>query len=61
MFLGRTEESEALYLAHKNQPMSADDSRSWERVIAKDFADLRNAGISRPMMDDIEQKLGVSH
>jgi TPR repeat protein len=61
MFVGRGEESEALYLAHKGEPMSADDSRPWERVIAKDFADLRQAGLSRPMMDDIEQKLGVSH
>jgi TPR repeat protein/energy-coupling factor transporter ATP-binding protein EcfA2 len=61
MFSGRAEDAEALYLAHKGEPMSADDSRPWERVIAKEFADLRNASLSRPMMDDIEQKLGVSH
>ena len=40
--------------------MSGDDSTPWERVIAKDFADLRKTGLSRPMMEDIAQKLGVS-
>jgi predicted Zn-dependent protease len=60
MFLGRDDESEALYLAHKGERMSAEDARLWDRVIAKDFADLRKAGLTHPMMADIEQKLGVS-
>ena len=60
VFLGRPEEARALYLTHKGQLMSGDDSTPWERVIAKDFADLRKTGLSRPMMEDIAQKLGVS-
>jgi hypothetical protein len=60
LFSGRAEESEALYVAHKGERMSERDSRLWERVIAKDFADFCKAGLSRPMMEDIEQKLGVS-
>jgi predicted Zn-dependent protease len=60
MFLGRGEESEALYLAHKGERMSDEDSSLWERAIAKDFADLRKAGLPHPMMAEIEKKLGVS-
>ena len=60
MFLGRGKEAEALYLAHKGERISEDDRRLWESVIAKDFADLRKAGLTHPMMADIEQKLGVS-
>ena len=59
MFLGRGEESEALYLAHKGERMSDEDSSLWERVIAKDFVDLRKAGLPHPMMAEIEKKLGV--
>jgi TPR repeat protein len=60
MFSGRGDESEAIYLAHKGQRMSDQDSKLWESVIAKDFAELRKAGLTHPMMADIEQKLGVS-
>jgi hypothetical protein len=32
----------------------------WERAIAEDFAELREAGLTHPMMTDIEKELGVS-
>jgi uncharacterized protein len=61
MFLGeREEECKALYLAYKGKPMSEQDARLWERVIAKDFAEFRKAGLTHPMMADIEKELGVS-
>jgi TPR repeat protein len=60
MFLGRGEECNALYLAHKGKPMSGQDARRWEHVIAKDFAEFRKAGLTHPMMADIERELGVS-
>jgi hypothetical protein len=34
MFLKRGKESKALYLAHKGKPVSAQDDKLWERVIA---------------------------
>ena len=40
--------------------MSQDDNTPWERVIAKDFADLRKAGVTHPMMIDIERKLSTT-
>jgi TPR repeat protein len=60
MFLGRGEDSKAIYLAYKGKPMSEQDARLWERVIADDFAELREAGLTHPMMVDIEKELGVS-
>jgi tetratricopeptide (TPR) repeat protein len=60
MFLDRQTECRALYLAHKGKPMSVQDSSLWERVIANDFAELRKAGLTHPMMADIERELGVS-
>ena len=58
MFMGREDEAKALYLAHKGKPVSEADNL-WEQVIAKDFAELRNAGLTHPMMADIEKQLTV--
>ena len=60
MFLGRQKESETLYLAYKGKSISAQDSRVWERVIADDYVEFRKAGLTHPMMAEIERKLGVS-
>jgi TPR repeat protein len=60
MFLERGKESKALYLAHKGKPISEQDARLWERVIADDFAEFRKAGLAHPMMAEIEKELGVS-
>jgi hypothetical protein len=59
MFLGREEESKALYLAHKGKPVWT-GGNLWENVIAEDFAEFRKAGLTHPMMADIEKELGVS-
>jgi hypothetical protein len=60
MFLGRKEESRAVYLAHKGKPLTNLDNKIWERVIVEDFADFRKAGLEHPMMADIEKELGIS-
>jgi hypothetical protein len=60
MFLGREEESKALYFAHKGKPMSEQYGTLWERAIAEDFAAFRKAGLTHPMMADIEKELGIS-
>ena len=59
MFLGREDDARALYLAHKGERLSEVDNKPWEQVIAEDFADFRKAGLTNPMMDDIEKRLGV--
>jgi hypothetical protein len=60
MFLERGEDAKDLYLAHKGKPVSEQDARLWERVIAQDFAEFRKAGLTHPMMAEIEKELGVS-
>jgi hypothetical protein len=40
--------------------MSEQDATLWERVIAEDFAEFRKAGLTHPMMAEIERALGVS-
>jgi TPR repeat protein len=60
MFVGRAEHSKALYLAHKGKPIPGSDRKLWELVIAEDFAEFRKAGLTHPMMADIEKELGVS-
>ena len=60
MFVERGKESKALYLSHKGKPVSEEDAKLWERAIAEDFAEFRKAGLTHPMMADIEKELGVS-
>jgi uncharacterized protein YecT (DUF1311 family)/tetratricopeptide (TPR) repeat protein len=50
MFLGRTDEAKALYLSHKGEPLAG---KTWEQVIANDFAALQKAGLSAPLMTEI--------
>jgi hypothetical protein len=57
MFLGRGEDCKALYLAYKGKPVSG---QLWERGIVEDFAEFRKAGLTHPMMADIEKELSVS-
>jgi hypothetical protein len=60
MFLGRGEDAKALYLSHKGKPLPGQHGRLWERAIVQDFAAFRKAGLTHPMMADIEKELGVS-
>jgi len=54
MFLGREDEAKALYLAHKGEPVVG-QGKLWERVVVEDLAELRKAGLTYPMMADIEK------
>ena len=58
MFLGRGKESNALYLTYKGKPIPDQNGKLWERAIAEDFAEFRKAGLTHPMMADIEKELG---
>ena len=66
MFMGREDEAKALYLAHKGEPLYQNDkgeplwnSELWERGIADDFEKFRKAGLTSPMMPDIEKELAI--
>jgi len=57
MFLGRAAEAKAIYLAHKGEPLQG---KTWEKVISEDFGKLRQAGITHPMMAEMEEALGTT-
>src|SRR5262249_55634767 len=54
MFLGRIEEARAIYLAHRGA-RNVVGEKSWETALLEDFADLRAAKLTHPLMDEIEQ------
>jgi tetratricopeptide (TPR) repeat protein len=58
MFLGRVDEARTLYLQNRGA-QNVQEEKSWERVILEDFAELRKAGLTYPLMDEIEAKFAV--
>jgi hypothetical protein len=52
MFLGRTDEARALYMKYRGQK---DSDGPWEAAVLGDFAELRKAGLTNPLMDAIEK------
>jgi hypothetical protein len=61
MFLGRGQESKALYLSYKGRHIWGPGSEPWEDVVAEDFIQFRKAGLTHPMMPDIEQQLRIQN
>jgi tetratricopeptide (TPR) repeat protein len=55
MFLGRVDEARALYLQYRGTKNVLGE-KSWELAILDDFADLRKAGLTNPLMDEIEKQ-----
>jgi hypothetical protein len=47
-------------LPTKRSLFSGEINKLWEQVIAHDFAAFRKAGLTHPMMADIEKELGIS-
>ncbi len=53
MFLDQTEAARALYLAPDNRGREMPDGNTWEADITNDFAELRKAGRTNPLMDEV--------
>jgi hypothetical protein len=45
----------ALYLQYRGEK-DVQDGKPWTAVILEDFAELRKAGLSRPLMDEVEEQ-----
>jgi hypothetical protein len=54
MFLGRQDEARELYLKYRDEK-NVQGGKSWITVTREDFQELRKAGLSSPLMSDIEQ------
>jgi Flp pilus assembly protein TadD len=55
MFLGRVDEARALYLQYRGTK-AVESGKSWETVVLEDFGELRKAGLTHPLMDEIEKR-----
>ena len=55
MFLGRVDEARALYLKYRGEK-SVMAGKSWDAIILEGFAALRKAGLTAPLMDEIERQ-----
>jgi hypothetical protein len=51
----KAEKNRALYLAHKGKPISGQDDKLWEDAIVEDLAEFRKAGLTHPMMSEVER------
>jgi tetratricopeptide (TPR) repeat protein len=54
MFADRVDEARALYLRFRGT-QNVQDGKSWEAVVVEDFGELRRAGLTHPLMDEIEK------
>jgi tetratricopeptide (TPR) repeat protein len=57
LFLGRVDEARALYLRYRGEKNVVSD-KSWETVVLEDFAELRKARLTHPLMGEIEKWFG---
>jgi len=48
MFLNRTDEAGALYLAHRDDLIPPVNNKPWRQAILDDFTALRKAGLTNP-------------
>jgi Tfp pilus assembly protein PilF len=56
MFLGRADEARAVYLRYRAES-DVQDSKSWVTVVLQNFGELRRAGLTNPLMKEIEDKV----
>jgi tetratricopeptide (TPR) repeat protein len=56
MFLDRTDEARAIFIRYRGEKTQG--NMSWEAFVLKDFAELRKAGLTQPLMDEIEKLFG---
>jgi tetratricopeptide (TPR) repeat protein len=54
MFLGRTDEARSLYLKYQGAK-NVQEGKSWDTIVLADFAELRKAELTNPLMDEIEK------
>lgn len=58
MFLGRADEARALFVRYRGE--KAQGNILWEPFVLSDFTDFRKAGLTDPLMDEIEKLFRAS-
>ncbi len=60
LFLGRTQEADAIYLGNRGKKMETDSDQTWDQTILQDFNDLEAAGITSPEIPRLRKLLSPS-
>ena len=60
MMLGRTDEALAIYLRYRGEKNVRED-KSWETIIAEDFAEMEKGGITSPLMAEIRERFAAAN
>jgi hypothetical protein len=55
MFLDRVDEARALYLQYRGRIIADGSGKRWETDVLEDFAHFRKAGLTHPLMDEVEK------
>jgi tetratricopeptide (TPR) repeat protein len=58
MFLGRAEEARSIYFRYQPQ-QKVRGEKSWEALLRQDFTELRKAGLTHPLMGEVENTFSV--
>ena len=58
MFLGRIDEARAIFLKYRGQKLGS--GQTWEAVVLEDFSHFRQAGLTSPLMAEIEKQFKVT-
>jgi hypothetical protein len=54
MFGGREGEARAIYLRYRGRKI-VQNGKSWEENVLEDFVEMRKAGLTHALMDEIEK------
>jgi hypothetical protein len=54
MFLGRVDEARAIFLKYRGQKL--DNGQPWEVAVLEDFGHFQQAGLTSPLMTEIEKQ-----
>jgi hypothetical protein len=54
MLLGHADDARQLYLSHRHDHDVDDFHHTWQEAVFMDFGDLRKAGLTDPLMQEIE-------
>jgi tetratricopeptide (TPR) repeat protein len=58
MFLDRADEARTIYLRYRGEK-DVQDGKPWETLLLEDFDELRKAGLTHPLMDEIEKRFAA--
>lgn len=60
MFIGKADEARALHIGRKGKQVAGRSYMGWELAVKEDFERFRAAGVTHPLMEEIERELSLA-